>query len=423
MLRCASDDALPRVRAYLVAQLVFGLTVAAILAGFGAGIASVMATASIPGVEHSSTIGAAPLITALAFLPLVEAVRMPLVAELERRMRFGFLAKIEVCATALQVLTWFVLATQGAGPWALIAGVYAAAGLRTACVGLSALPLLRGVRARACDYASLRRFGTPMWMMLLLSTVFWIGKDVLAGALLGVAAAGFFGMAYEIPRAILHVAESWNRVGLALLGQSSVERRRRVASFNLRASGAILGPVAVLGMLHPEFCLRVAFGARWVEAAPVFRVFMLLAACEGTLRVWTDIATTQGRPELPMRASAVTVLLLPLFAIVALPYGIEGLSYAILAAWFAPLPFCIAWAQRCLQLSFLSALLPALGAIAASVACGVVCRSLFAPLPVAAEAAVIGSEALTFAFVLLISDRELARVVRESLARRRLAES
>lgn len=420
VLRCAEPDVLPRARAYFLVQLGLGLLVALVLACCGPAIAAILSASTLAPFDGDSALGAAPLITALAFFPVLEATRMPLVAVLERRMEFRFLAGLEVAGTTLQVATWFLLGWSGAGAWALIAGVYVASAVRSGCVTLRVFRDVGRVRARAVDFASLRSFGLRLWLMLLLATLFWIGKDVFAGALLGVSAAGFFGLAFEIPRAILHVAESWNRVGLAVLGQSDEARQRRVVDLSLRASAALLAPVAIVGITHPETVLELAFGSTWVVAAPVFRVFMVLAAFEACLRVWADIATTHGRPELPLRASAATALLFPVFAVFVTPFGIEGLAYAVLAAWLLPLPFCIAWAQRRVGVSFLRALRPAIVSAALSIAVGACVESLAGASIPEGSLLTLALELVVFYALISRADPELAGLARESFASRRL---
>ena len=422
VLRCAGQQAAPRARAYLLVQALLGLLLAVLLAAAGPAMADALARfGSLLGANDSAT-AASPLVAALALLPLSESLRAPLTALLERELRFGFLARLELAGTVLQASLWIGLAAWGAGAWALVAGAYGASLLRLLLAASFAWPLLRRVRAGRADYRSVCRFGGTLWLMSLLAALFWSGKDVLAGAGLGLAMAGLFGMAFEIPRALLQVAEGWNRVGLALLGRSDVERQRRVAALIVRASAALLGPAFVVGTVHAEFVLRLCFGARWLPAAPALRIFMLMVVCEGTLRVWADLASTRGRPDLPLRASATSAIALPCFAFFGLDYGLPGLALAVLAAWALPMPFALAWAQRELGASFLQWLRPALLASALAIGVALVGKACVASVPGPwAEMGVIALELSSFVLVILRSDAELAGILRQALLRRRLA--
>lgn len=415
VLRCSAAEAAKRARAYVAVQTCLGLGVALALACFGADLAH-FASSYLSSTRDQAS-AAAPLLVGLAFLPFFESLRIPLVALLEREQRYARLSALEVGGSVLQVLSWIVFATLGFGAAALVIGAYAATLLRSVIAFSVLRTVLGDAQATTADYRSVRSFGTQLWLCSLAMAAFWSGKDVLAGSLLGMTQAGYFGMAFEIPRAVMQVAEGWSRVALSLLGRGDDDAQRRVVSISLRASAFLLGPFLILATLHGELVVRCAFGERWLPCVPALRAFAILATLEAVFRVWSDLAALRGRPELPFRASFATALLLPVFAVYASDLG--QVALCSLLAWLAPLPFALAWGRRQLGMSLVAPLRPAAVALLLALVSGAGLAALpwqggfFEALSAMIEVAV-------FIVAVLVQDRDLAQIVRDGLGRRRV---
>jgi O-antigen/teichoic acid export membrane protein len=249
--------------------------------------------------------------------------------------------------------------------------------------------------------------------------------DILVASVLGLAAGGLYSIAFELPRALLQVAESLSRVSLSLLGRhESGSSQARIFGVTVRASFALLAPALPLALLHGESMLRLLFGARWAPATAPFQLLLLLAVLRGTLRPWADIASSRGRPELITYASLATALLLPIFGLVLMgKMGLTGMALAVLLSWCAPAPFYLLWVRKELDLRFAPLLLP--GFVATILSLGAGAALLALPLPTTgtltadlARIPIMGVQLTVFALVLARLDRELVQLLREGLPAR-----
>jgi O-antigen/teichoic acid export membrane protein len=426
-----------KARAYAAVQMCIGAALGALLLLASGGLVELLSSLShaagaeiVRGGENAlrSTLQERERILFLqlcALVPLLEGLRLPTLALAESRGRFRALAGVEFGASALQVSLSCSLALAGFGPFSLLVGFYASILLRLAGSLVLAGRELRSSRAGRAEYLSVLRFGAPLLAANLLIAWFWKMDDILVASVLGLAAGGLYSIAFELPRALLQVAESLSRVSLSLLGRhESGSSQARIFGVTVRASFALLAPALPLALLHGESMLRLLFGARWAPATAPFQLLLLLAVLRGTLRPWADIASSRGRPELITYASLATALLLPIFGLVLMgKMGLTGMALAVLLSWCAPAPFYLLWVRKELDLRFAPLLLP--GFVATILSLGAGAALLALPLPTTgtltadlARIPIMGVQLTVFALVLARLDRELVQLLREGLPAR-----
>src|SRR5699024_3708603 len=132
-----------------------------------------------------------PIARGAAVVFLINGLSTQLRADLVRRMRFAALAAVDVAAQAVAIGLAVVLASAGAGVWALVAQqVCQAVGLLVGCA-----LLVRWVPARPRRGVPMREFWTFGWNLAASQIVVYVGNNVdklVIGSWLGAAQLGLY---------------------------------------------------------------------------------------------------------------------------------------------------------------------------------------------------------------------------------------
>src|SRR6185436_4093771 len=245
---------------------------------------------AIMGVITLATIVAAPWLAELYSRPPDEAWLFRLVgvtlfvtsfqaipaALLERRLDFGKVALVEVSqALAYNVivvaLVWLGWGTLSFGV-ALLARALTGALLATAVSPWSAR--LRWDWPRA---ASFLRVGAPLQGTALVSQLKDSITPIFIGLAAGAAAVGYVQWAQTLAAGPLWASMVLSRVYLPTFArvQRQPETLARFVEQAVRATHALVAPVAVLIFALIEPITLLVFGAKWMDALPIFRILWL----------------------------------------------------------------------------------------------------------------------------------------------------
>ncbi|MDP6424213.1 MAG: oligosaccharide flippase family protein [Planctomycetota bacterium] len=403
-----------RARAYLVLQGSIGVLLAALIVLLGPSLLAV-----VPAVRSGNgAVSAAVFLQALCAIPLLEGLRLPALVLVEARGNYRAIARVEIWAAAVQVVGGIAMAIAGAGTWALVGGFYASAIVRFAGTWWLERGQCLRERVTRADFTGVLRFAVPMLAASLLTAWYWKIDDIIVGCGLGLAAAGLYSIAFELPRAVFQLTEAMSRVALGVLGRRrrDIAAQRRVFGVAVRASFVLLAPVTLLCLVHGELLLGTVFGSKWVSATPAFQVFCVLVLLRGTFRHWSDVATTAGRPEFMTRAALAAAVALPLFSVWGIRHGILGMAFAVLAAWCVPAPFYLLWIQRRLDMRFRELLGPCALSFVVALGCGILLVELAGGAPGALARCMIGGIQLAvFGVLLFQTDRGLCGLLLEGL--------
>lgn len=415
------DRAAAKARTYLLVQGAIALCLALVV-HFGSQ-ALVGSWASVALWDPESTLLVSGLLSALALVPLLEALTLPAIGLAESRMHFRAAAGIEIASVFVQAGLSIALALAGFGAWALVFGVYAGMALRMV---LAWSLTFRELLAARCDRASLRSvfgFGTTMLLSMLIGTAAMNAPEIFVGASVSLAAAGIYKYAYMLPHAAEQVIEHLTRVSLAMLGRHpDREQQARVFSMSTRFSLSVLLPGVVLGMPHAETIVEVILGTTWIAAADPLRVLILLVVLRASLVHWRDVATMHGRSDFFLKTCLATfVCMLAISVPLMRAHGVLGMAWATLISWTLPLPFLLHWIRKVLQLPLLPIFMPAGLACALALAPGLLATRLFPALSRPEILLLMAVQLLLYGVALLKLDPELWTILRGELRPRRSA--
>ena len=206
-------------------------------------------------------------------LPLTAFQVIPSI-RLERQLSFGRLALVEVAQALVYNTTVVALVWRGTGlmsfPTALLAR-----GVTGALLAQVASPWRIGW---SWDWPLLRRllaFGVPYQGVAVISQIKDAITPVLIATLLGTAAAGYVNWSLMVAAYPVWVLMAFQRIYLPTFARMAAhpEHLGRFVENVIRMTNALVAPLAVLTLVLIEPITRLVFGARWLAAVPLFRVF------------------------------------------------------------------------------------------------------------------------------------------------------
>jgi len=217
-----------------------------------------------PGVE-------AELFRAVALATLLFPLQTVPVARLERQLRFGRLALIEVVQALAYNLVAVLLVWWGAGTRAVAAALLVRA-LLAALLAQLASPWRIGFAFEATRLRALARFGIPFQAATWVSLVKDSLTPILLGATAGAAAVGFVDWAQTIatyPTLALMILQRLYVPAFARV-QDRPQELTRLVERAIQATNAIAAPIAVVTLVLIGPIIELVFGARWRGAQELF---------------------------------------------------------------------------------------------------------------------------------------------------------
>ncbi|UCE86685.1 MAG: lipopolysaccharide biosynthesis protein [Deltaproteobacteria bacterium] len=351
-----------QVSALFWVNLAFGLALAAVTAALAPLVAWFYGDARLNGV-----------VFALAAAFAVGGAAVQHRALLQRGMRFGALAAVDLVALAVSTALAIAAASLGAGYWALV--VLPVAQTTTASALLwRACPWRPGPPTRGADVRSLLTFGGHVTGTGLLHQLSRNLDTVLIGWFWGAAPLGLYTKAYQLAlMPIRNIQAPLASVAIPVLSrlQRDPERFRHFYLKSLRlVAFAGLPGLAAVAVLSREI-VALVLGERWLAASPLLAVLACAAAVQliaGTLG-WIFVALGHTRRMLRWSglASGATILSFaiglpwgPLGVAVAYTVCVYALRYPHLAAALRDSPVSIADVLRAIHRPVLLALTAAL---------------------------------------------------------------
>ncbi|KJL40338.1 lipopolysaccharide biosynthesis protein [Microbacterium trichothecenolyticum] len=236
------------------------------------------------------------VILTLAIAPtlLLNGIAMPMQAAVQRQLRFGTLAMIDIASMAAGVVLSVVAALLGWGVWSLV--VLAGAGqiYRLVALWIAAKPRW-GVPRIGRDIRPFVSTGGSIFGVQLLNYAARNLDNVIIGQQLGSAALGQYSRAYSLfllPQQQL--TAPLGRVALPVLSrlQDDAERYRRYVrgAFTVIGYLALTAYAVAAAVAHP--LMLVLLGPGWDAAADVFALLAIagVAQAVGNVQGWMYIS-------------------------------------------------------------------------------------------------------------------------------------
>jgi polysaccharide transporter, PST family len=262
-------------------------------------------------------------------------------AILNRRMRFGAIALIEVGALAVSVVVGVAGALMGFGFWSLVA-MQLANGIATVAMawGFSGwIPSRPGIRR---DALHLVRFGGTVTGYNLLGYLITNLGNILIGARFGAGPLGIYDRAYKLMfQPLWQMTAPAARVAVPLLSRLA-DNEREYRNAYLAMLGGILtlttpGILAAIVFAHP--IIVVLLGPRWADAAPIFAWLGVTALTLQLRQAASWLFVSQGRAEEQLKWGGLGSLSIVIGYLVGVLFGPKEVAIAAaIASAFLQIP-------------------------------------------------------------------------------------
>jgi PST family polysaccharide transporter len=254
-------------------------------------------------------------------------------ALLARRMRFGVLALSDLAGAAAGLLISIVVATVQPGPWALVAGSFAIAGVPALLVVVWARWMPSDPRG-AAGLKDIVRFGANVSIFNLANFFSRNADNILIGRLAGSEALGLYDRAYKLLLFPLQqVAAPLGRVILPILSRLARDPERYQQAYLRTLSQLLLltlPGIAFMAVDADELVLLL-LGSRWVGAGDIFQILAIAALVQPLNWTCGWLLLSQGRDREFMVLGVTTAVTAVLSFVVGVRWGAEGvaLAYAV----------------------------------------------------------------------------------------------
>lgn len=290
-----------------------------------------------------------PVVLACSGLILVSGVGLVQAALLNRQMRFGAIAAIDVTALLASVAAGVAAAAAGWGYWALIVaqaafGV-ATTGLVMACA--SWRPYRPGWDGGALG---LIRFGGAVTAANLVNYVNVSVDNVIIGSQLGKIPLGLYDRAWKLAvQPITQIQSPFNRVAIPILSRlaGDADAYRNAFLKMLQILLAFSMPVMICAAVTAVPLVELALGERWVAIAPLFAWMTLsgIVAPINAAAFWLLI--TQGRVREQVRLSMMVAAINVSAYLIGVRFGLVGLAaVSVASVYLLQVPLLIGSAIR-----------------------------------------------------------------------------
>jgi PST family polysaccharide transporter len=306
----------------------------------------------------AGVLGEPALTTLLPIASLTFSISLGVVhrARLERDLRFGVLATIEISASVVSMVVSITAALAGGGAAAIVLGPVVRAGLmsimqwsvgrwrprsRPSWGALCALwRFQRGLVGSQLVQYTARNFDTLL-----------LAKATTAAQL------GFYNRAFNLMQVpVQQVGYVLNRALLPSLSRLAETRNGlgRAVRRATRAGFALGGAVGVLVAAAAPALIETVFGAKWLPMVPLLVLLSLAGPPQIVVATLNPVYMALGKNDLRFRLGLVQAALTVVAIIVGLPWQASGVAMALLIKSWTVDPISIVIAWRLLGLSSLT---------------------------------------------------------------------
>lgn len=289
-------------------------------------------------------------------------------ALLQRDMRFGTQARIDLTAAAAGGGAALLLAWNGTGYWALVAQMLVGDSLALLLL-LRAVPLVPGRPVWSDEVADMLRYGASLFGFNVVYSISQNLSTALLGRAAGAPAAGIYTRAYvlaNLPQTLLYGAAAH----VALPKMSRIrEAEQEFAAFyfqSARLVALVTVPVAVVFAVFAREIALCVYGRQWGEVADLLRAFACGLAVTPLMHTTGQIYLARGDSHRMFRWGVFGSAVICLGTVVGLRWGAVGAAWGWSAASLLLLFPCLYYAVRGSSISVPSLLKSVSGVYAAA---------------------------------------------------------
>jgi PST family polysaccharide transporter len=275
-------------------------------------------------------------------------------AILQRQMRFTTVAGIDILSLAVSIAVGIGMALRGYGYWALVGMTLTSPAVSTVGTWISTA-WIPGMPRRQAGVRSMLRFGGTITLNGIVVYFAYNLEKVLLGRFWGAQAVGIYGRGYQlvnIPTDNLNSAVG--EVAFSALSRVQNEPSR-FKSYFLKGYSLVLGltlPITIVCALFAKDLIAVLLGAKWNEAAPIFRLLAPTILIFAMINPFSWLLFSIGKVGRSLKIALVIAPLVIAGYLIGLPYGPKGVALgysASMALWIVP---HIVWCVRGTAISF-----------------------------------------------------------------------
>lgn len=269
-------------------------------------------------------------------------------ALLDRSMRFGTNAKIDIFCSLGSAVVAVSMAALGCGYWSLICQNISLSLLGTIAVWVL-MPWMPGRPRWTPELRSLVGFGGTVTLNSVVVYIAYNAEKVLLGRFWGTAPLGLYGRAYQLATLpIQQMIGAIHTVAFSTLSrmQGELERLQNAYLKSLSLIVSMTIPVVITTALFADEIVRVVLGTRWLEVIPVLRLLSPTALVLALINPFSWLLRATGRVRRSLNIAFLICPVVILGILAGLRYGPSGVAtgYSLaMVALFAPV---VAWAMH-----------------------------------------------------------------------------
>jgi len=265
-----------------------------------------------------------------------------------REMRFVTLAKIEVLSLTISSAAGVAMALLGWRYWALVGMAVVGSIVSAAGVWL-AVPWVPGLPRRKCGVLSMLHFGWMATCNSLVVFLAWNTDNILLGRFWGADALGLYGRAYQLATLpVLQLNAAVTGVAFSALSRMQDDADRLARSF-LRGYSLLVSltiPITISCALFAEEIVSVMLGAKWMEAAPIFRLLAPTGLVFALVNPLSWVVMSTGRAGRALSISVATTPVVIMGIVLGLSHGPKGVALGYSLAMVLQVIPITAWSKH-----------------------------------------------------------------------------
>jgi PST family polysaccharide transporter len=307
-------------------------------AAWSAGLALFLAVLSAPLSWLLREPRVAPLIAAMAVLPLGQGLIAAPTADLQQRRKFGQLGAADIFGSLAGIAAAIFVASLKAGPWALVAQSLIYLGVKASIVSASTRfrPSLVFDRSLISEHVHFARDTAAFGVVLFLATQM---DNIVVARSSGPAALGVYSMAYRMMSMPSLLCSALNALypRLVQIRSDKSAMRELVLVVTVLFSIIVFPPMAIL-CVSGESVFSVILSPRWREVAPIFSYMAPVGALQAVSGIHAPVLMAINRTDLRLRIAVEFTVLWMLVLISVAHFGIQAVAIGLLCSYLAYYP-------------------------------------------------------------------------------------
>jgi len=316
--------------------------------GIGAALTGVVAALAFPIAAFYDDDRLVAVTLALAPTFLLNGMATQFRADLNRHLRLGALAGVEVGAQAVALGSALALAAFGFGYWALVAQQVLQVALQIIVLPLVA-GWLPGLPRRGEEMRSFFQFGGPLVIAQVLVYSSRNVDSLIIGRLFGPASLGFYNRAFQLMLLPLNqINAPSTRVALPTLSRLR-EDPPRYGEFLIFGQIAMLNLVSfvlAICVAQAPAIIGIALGSQWAPSVSLFQILAVAGFFQaaGFATYW--VVLSLGRTKRQLWYTLITRPLVIGIIVVGAIWGVEGVAIAYAVGNALLWPMSVFWLVR-----------------------------------------------------------------------------